>query len=86
MIVATAKIPTSPKVREKWGTQSVFQRSNCVLQAGAIAGGVTRAGRTEGACLAIGEVTAEDGIACAGECVTQGTEQRGLGVASGAVS
>src|SRR5260370_11494090 len=80
-----AKIPTSPRVREKWGTQSIFQRSNCILESGAIAGSVTGTGWAEGSRLAVGEVAAEHGIAGAGECVGQRDKQRSLGVASGTV-
>ena len=85
LFVHVRAVPTSPKVREKWGTQTIFQRSKRVLQSGAVASGVSWAGWAEGSCLAVREVAAEDGIACAGECVGQGAEERGLGVASGAV-
>src|SRR6266576_5045437 len=85
VVLLRAKIPTSPKVREKWGTRPIFQRSDCILQAGAVAGSVTGTGWAEGSCLAVGQIAAEDGIACAGECVGQRDKQRSLGVASGTV-
>src|SRR5437879_10313046 len=84
-LLVRAKIPTSPKVREKWGTRTIFQRSDCILQAGAVAGSVTGTGWAEGSCLAVAQIAAEDGIACVGECVGQRDKQRSLGVASGAV-
>src|SRR5437660_3859658 len=61
-LLVRAKIPTSLRVREKWGAQTVFQRSDRVFQAGTIAGGVAGAGWAEGSCLAVGQIAAEDGI------------------------
>src|SRR5580765_1800640 len=43
-----AKIPTSPKVREEWGTQGSFNRCDGVLQTGTVASGVTGARWAEG--------------------------------------
>ena len=85
VVAAATKIPTSPNIRERWGTQNRFHRCCGVFQAGTIAGGVSWAGWAEGSCLAVGQIAAKDGIACASECVGQCAEERGLGVASGAV-
>jgi len=84
-VLVRAKISTSPNVREKWGTQGCFQRCDGVLQTGTVAGGVAGAGWAQGSRLAIRQITAKHGEAFIGECIRQGAEQRGLGVATGAV-
>jgi len=78
--------PSLPqRTRQGWGTQSLFHCGNGILQSGAVAGGVARAGRAPGARLAIGEIAAQDGESGGGESLGQGDEQRSLGVRAGAV-
>jgi hypothetical protein len=53
-VAAATKIPTSPNIRQNWGTQNRFHRCCGVFQAGTIAGGVAGAGRAERSRLAVG--------------------------------
>ena len=58
---------------------------DCILQAGAIAGGIAGPGRAEGSGLAIGQVTAKCGESGCRESFGQSGKQRGFGIRACAV-
>jgi hypothetical protein len=60
-VLVRVKIPTSPKIREKWGTQHSLHRCDGILQSGAVASGIAGAGWAEGSDLPVGKVAAQDG-------------------------
>ena len=79
-VCASGRVPTSRKRSKNWGTHVFLNGSDGVLQAGAIASGVTGAGWAVGARLAVGQVAAQDRESGAAECIGQSDEQWGLRV------
>ena len=78
-------IPTSGKTIEKWGAQDFFDRGDGVLQARAVARGVSRAGRAKGTSLTKRQIAPQDGKSVGRKPFGQRVEQRGLGIAARAV-
>lgn len=62
-----------------------LHRFNGIPEAGAVAGGVARAGRAKRSCLTIGQIAAENGESCSGKYFGESDQQWGLRVGASAV-
>jgi hypothetical protein len=79
-VCASGRIPTSRRRSETWGTHVFLDGGDGILQAGAIASGVTGAGWAVGARLAVGQIAAQDRESGGAEGIGQSDEQWGLRV------